>query len=58
MAISLSLRRAFAAALPALALSFSAAASAETVLRTVPSSDLKILDPIWTTANITRNHGS
>ncbi|MDQ0034831.1 peptide/nickel transport system substrate-binding protein [Variovorax boronicumulans] len=57
MAISLSLRRAFAAALPALALSFSAAASAETVLRTVPSSDLKILDPIWTTANITRNHG-
>lgn len=57
MAISLSLRRAFAAALPALALAFSATASADTVLRTVPSSDLKILDPIWTTANITRNHG-
>jgi peptide/nickel transport system substrate-binding protein len=38
------------------ALAFSAV-HAETVLRTVPSSDLKILDPVWTTANITRNHG-
>jgi peptide/nickel transport system substrate-binding protein len=27
------------------------------VLRVVPQSDLKILDPIWTTAIITRNHG-
>ena len=27
------------------------------VLRIVPQSDLKILDPIWTTAFITRNHG-
>jgi peptide/nickel transport system substrate-binding protein len=26
------------------------------VLRTVPLSDLKILDPIWTTAVVTRNH--
>ena len=33
------------------------AAQAETVLRAVPHSDLKILDPIWTTAYITRNHG-
>ena len=27
-------------------------------LRFVPHADLKILDPIWTTAYITRNHGS
>jgi peptide/nickel transport system substrate-binding protein len=27
------------------------------ILRVVPQSDLKILDPIWTTAIITRNHG-
>jgi len=57
MAIPLSPRRAFAAALPALCLAFSVTASADTVLRTVPSSDLKILDPIWTTSNSTRNHG-
>ncbi len=34
-----------------------AAASAETVLRIVPHADLKNIDPIWTTAYITRNHG-
>ena len=33
------------------------AALAETVLRVVPHSGLKILDPIWTTAYISRNHG-
>src|SRR4029450_3292902 len=27
------------------------------ILRFVPQADLKILDPIWTTAYITRNHG-
>ena len=32
-------------------------ASAETVLRVVPHADLKNLDPIWTTAYISRNHG-
>jgi peptide/nickel transport system substrate-binding protein len=32
-------------------------ASAQTTLRIVPHSDLKVLDPIWTTAFITRNHG-
>jgi hypothetical protein len=31
--------------------------SAETVLRVVMHSDLKIIDPIWTTAYIVRNHG-
>jgi peptide/nickel transport system substrate-binding protein len=33
------------------------ATRAETVLRAVMHSDLKIIDPVWTTANITRNHG-
>ena len=32
-------------------------AAAEKVLRIVPHADLKNLDPIWTTAYITRNHG-
>src|SRR5262249_38296095 len=32
-------------------------AAAETVMRVVMHSDLKILDPIWTTAYISRNHG-
>ena len=34
-----------------------ATAVAETVLKFVPHSDLKIVDPIWTTAYISRNHG-
>lgn len=29
----------------------------ESILKVVPDSDLKILDPIWTTAYTTRNHG-
>jgi peptide/nickel transport system substrate-binding protein len=33
-----------------------APASAESVLRVIPDTDLKILDPIWTTAYITRDH--
>src|SRR5947208_5170672 len=32
-------------------------AAAQTPLRVVMHSDLKIVDPIWTTAYITRNHG-
>src|SRR5260370_41370911 len=32
-------------------------AGAETTLRVVMHSDLKIVDPIWTTAYIVRNHG-
>ncbi|HJQ60902.1 MAG TPA: ABC transporter substrate-binding protein, partial [Vineibacter sp.] len=32
-------------------------AHAQTTLRVVAHSDLKVLDPIWTTAYITRNHG-
>jgi peptide/nickel transport system substrate-binding protein len=57
MAIKFSLRRMIAAPLSMLALMVGVAAPAQVVLRTVPSSDLKILDPIWTTAYITRNHG-
>ncbi len=33
------------------------AQDAAKVLRIVPQADLKILDPIWTTAFVTRNHG-
>ncbi|MBX9947378.1 MAG: ABC transporter substrate-binding protein [Reyranella sp.] len=33
------------------------AAQAQTTLRMVAHSDLKVLDPIWTTAFISRNHG-
>lgn len=32
-------------------------AAAESVLRFIPQADLRVLDPIWTTAYITRNHG-
>ena len=32
-------------------------AQAETTLRIVPQADLKILDTVFTTANITSNHG-
>src|SRR5207244_1890396 len=34
-----------------------AKASAETVLRFIPQADLRSLDPIWTTAYVTRNFG-
>ena len=37
--------------------SFASAALAQTTLRVVMHSDLKIVDPIWTTAYISRNHG-
>lgn len=33
------------------------AQDAENVLRMVPQADLKVLDPIWTTAFVTRDHG-
>jgi peptide/nickel transport system substrate-binding protein len=32
-------------------------ARSETVLRFIPQADLRVLDPIWTSAYITRNHG-
>src|SRR5258708_12492318 len=37
---------------------FTSSAGAESVLRVVPQNDLKILDPIFTTAQITGNHGN
>jgi peptide/nickel transport system substrate-binding protein len=39
------------------ALAWSASAEAQSVLRIVPQADLKILDTVWTTNNITSNHG-
>jgi peptide/nickel transport system substrate-binding protein len=41
----------------ALVLSLAGRADADSVLRIVPHADLKNIDPIWTTAYITRNHG-
>lgn len=51
------LNRTVAAAVFACAMSLPATAAPEQVLRVVPPSDLKILDPIWTTATISRQHG-
>ena len=49
-------RAALCAALP-LILALPAGALAQSTLRVVMHSDLKIVDPIWTTAYITRDHG-
>ncbi|HTO62158.1 MAG TPA: ABC transporter substrate-binding protein [Bradyrhizobium sp.] len=52
------IRKVIVAVLCAAGLSLQAIpAFAETTLRAVMQSDLKILDPIWTTAYIVRNHG-
>src|SRR5581483_3865727 len=50
-------RSMFAIAAIVAAIGLAAPAHAEKVLRAVMHSDLKILDPIWTTAYIVRNHG-
>ena len=51
-------RSMFAFAIAALALAnLGTTARAETTVRAVMHSDLKILDPVWTTAYIVRNHG-
>src|SRR5215467_4153845 len=49
--------RAFIVALVAAALLSTPGAAAETTLRVVMHSDLKLLDPIWSGGYITRNHG-
>ncbi|GBD43690.1 Dipeptide-binding protein DppE [bacterium HR40] len=49
--------RLFAVAAVAASLAGIPEASAEKVLRVIPHADLKNLDPIWTTAYISRNHG-
>ncbi len=33
------------------------AATSATTLRVIPQADLRVLDPIWTTASVTRNYG-
>jgi peptide/nickel transport system substrate-binding protein len=56
--MKLNRRLAAAAALSVLSLATSVPALAQgTVLRVVPHSNLAILDPIWTTAYMSRNHG-
>ena len=51
-------RRTFLAASAAtLALPAMAQAESKRVLKFIPQSDLAILDPVWTTAYVTRNHG-
>ena len=50
-------RRAAAFALTAALLCTAAAQAQDKVLRIVPHSNLAILDPIWTTAYMSRNHG-
>lgn len=46
-----------AAAVAGLGLGGSAHAADQKTLRFIPQSDLRVLDPIWTTAYVTRNHG-
>ncbi len=56
-------RREFAAGVGGAAIAISGigrrarAASDTTTLRFIAQSDLRVLDPIWTTAYVTRNHG-
>src|SRR5262247_3718882 len=50
-------RSLFALAVAAALSGLSAPVNAQKTLRAVMHSDLKILDPIWTTAYIVRNHG-
>ncbi|MFJ1260599.1 ABC transporter substrate-binding protein, partial [Cupriavidus sp. CuC1] len=52
-----SLTRCIAGVVIASAVTMANAQDASKVLRIVPQADLKILDPIWTTAFITRDHG-
>ena len=40
-----------------LALASAAPCWAETTLKVIPQASLRVLDPIWTTAYLTRNHG-
>jgi peptide/nickel transport system substrate-binding protein len=46
-----------AATLAAFGFDATAEGAATKTLRFIPGSDLRVLDPIWTTAGITRNHG-
>ncbi len=53
----MSAHRRLAALLIGTTLLVSAAASAQTVLKVVPSADLRVLDPVAVTVNLTRIHG-
>lgn len=57
MLVNMKLKSVVAGAALALVAGLGMAQDASKVLRIVPQSDLKILDPIWTTAFVTRNHG-
>ena len=50
-------RKLLATATAALAMPAVARAASGSVLKFVPQSDLGLLDPIWSTATVTRNHG-
>ncbi|MDJ0391548.1 ABC transporter substrate-binding protein [Roseomonas sp. E05] len=50
-------RQFFQAAAATLAMPSLAAAATQRVLKFIPQADLAVLDPIWTTAYVTRNHG-
>ena len=50
-------RRTFLASAAATALATPAIAQPAKLLRFVPESDVAVVDPIWTTATVTRNHG-
>jgi peptide/nickel transport system substrate-binding protein len=55
--VSYAIKRSIVAAAFGTAVLASAPSYAETVLRVVPHSNLAVLDPIWTTAYMSRNHG-
>ena len=55
MRISVNFKVMLSAASAALLLALPAAAQEPKTIRAVMHSDLKVLDPIWTTANIVRN---
>src|SRR5438874_6323816 len=50
-------RREVLAALAAASVVRPAVAQPAKVLRFIPESDVAVIDPIWTTATVTRNHG-
>ena len=52
-----SIRAMLGAALVVAAALNAAPAAAQKTIKFIPEADLKSLDPIWTTAYITRNHG-
>lgn len=55
--VSAASRRRWRTGVAALLVMAAGAVSAQSVLKVVPQADLKNIDPIWTTASITANHG-